>query len=74
LGLNIFGQLGLGHNENIDQPTLIEKIAYFDSQSQEYDSTNNILKETTFQNNQNIIDIKAGPQHSLILLSDNNVY
>ena len=73
-GLNIFGQLGLGHNENIDQPTLVEKIAYFDSQSQEYDSTNNILKETTFQNNQNIIDIKAGPQHSLILLSDNSLY
>jgi alpha-tubulin suppressor-like RCC1 family protein len=30
-GLNIFGQLGLGHTENIDQPTLVEKIGIFNS-------------------------------------------
>ena len=73
-GLNIFGQLGFGHYENVDQPTLVEKIAYFDSQKQEFDSTNNIIKETIFQNNKNIIDIKAGSQHSLILFSDNSLY
>ena len=72
-GLNIFGQLGLGHNDNIPQPTIVDKLGYFDSQSQEYDSTN-IIKEATFQNNQNIVDIKAGAQHSLILLSDNSIY
>ena len=70
-GLNIFGQLGLGNNENMDQPTLIESIAYFDSK--ENASPNN-LKKTNFQTNQNIIDIKAGSQHSLILLSDNSIY
>ena len=74
-GLNIFGQLGLGHNDNIDQPTLVEKFAYFDAQSQEYDSiNNNVLKEEIIQQNQNIIDIKAGAQHSLLLLSDNSIY
>ena len=67
-GLNIFGQLGLGHNDNMDQPTLVEKLAFFENQTQEYDSTN--LKETSFQSNQDIVDIKAGPQHSLILLSE----
>lgn len=51
----------------MDQPTLVEKLAYFENQTQEYDSTN--LKETSFQSNQDIVDIKAGPQHSLILLS-----
>ena len=71
-GLNIFGQLGLGHNDNMDQPTLVEKLAFFENQTQEYDSTN--LKETSFQSNQDIVDIKAGPQHSLILLSDNSIY
>ena len=71
-GLNVFGQLGLGHNDNVDHPTLVEKIAYFEAQSQEYDSTN-ILKETKFNNNQIILDIKAGPQHSLFL-SDNCIY
>ena len=59
-GLNIFGQLGLGHNDNNDQPTLVEKLAYFENQSQEYDSTN-LLKETSFKNNQNVVDIRAGP-------------
>ena len=73
-GLNIFGQLGLGHNDNIDQPTLVEKLAFFEKQYQEFDSTNSTLKETNFQDYQNIIDIKAGPQHSLILLSDNTIY
>ena len=72
-GLNIFGQLGLGHNDNVDRPTLVEKLAYFELQSQEYDSIN-IFKETKFQNNQNVVDVKAGPQHSLMLLSDNTLY
>ena len=40
-GLNIFGQLGLGHNNNISQPTLVEKIGIFEPL--EYDMYN--LKE-----------------------------
>ena len=63
-GLNIFGQLGLGHNNNIDHPTLVEKIAYFDPKDNE--SLSN-LKEINIQNNQTVVDIKAGSQHSLIL-------
>ena len=70
-GLNIFGQLGLGHNNNIDHPTLVEKIAYFDPKDNE--SLSN-LKEISIQNNQTVVDIKAGSQHSLILLSDNSIY
>ena len=70
-GLNIFGQLGLGHNNNIDHPTLVEKLAYFDPKDNE--SLSN-LKEINIQNNQTVVDIKAGSQHSLILLSDNSIY
>ena len=72
-GLNIFGQLGLGHNDNVDHPTLVEKLAYFENQSQDYDSIYT-LKEAKCQGDQIVIDIKAGPQHSLMLLSDNNLY
>ena len=74
-GLNIFGQLGLGHNNNISQPTLIEKICFFDNSSQqEYDSSNYNLKEINFKYDKNILEIKAGPQHSLFLTEDNNLY
>ena len=74
-GLNIFGQLGLGHNNNISQPTLIEKICYFDnSNQQEYDSSNYNLKEINLKYEKNILEIKAGPQHSLFLMEDNNLY
>ena len=67
-GLNIFGQLGLGHNNNISQPTLVEKIGIFEPL--EYDMYN--LKE--IKCDKNILEIKAGPQHSLILMEDNNIY
>ena len=73
-GLNIFGQLGLGHNDNIPQPTMVEKLGYLEySQIPEYDSAS-LIKEGPFQNNQIIVDIKAGSQHSLILLSDNTIF
>ena len=74
-GLNIFGQLGLGHNNNISQPTLIEKIGLLEpSPQREYDSSQYNLKEINFKYDKNIIEIKAGPQHSLILMEDNNLY
>ena len=74
-GLNIFGQLGLGHNNNISQPTLIEKIGLLEpSPQREYDSSQYNLKEINFKYDKNIIKIKAGPQHSLILMEDNNLY
>ena len=74
-GLNIFGQLGLGHNNNVSQPTLVEKIAILDNSiNQEYESTNYNLKEINFKYDTNILEIKAGPQHSLILMDDNNLY
>ena len=74
-GLNIFGQLGLGHNNNVSQPTLVEKIAILDNSiNQEYESTNYNLKEINFKYDKNILEIKAGPQHSLILMDDNNLY
>ena len=64
-GLNIFGQLGLGNNNNIGEPTLVEKIGIFENMN---------IKENKFPEDLTIIDIKAAPQHSLILLSDNNIY
>ena len=74
-GLNIFGQLGLGHNNNVSQPTLVEKIAILDNSiNQEYESTNYNLKEINFKYDKNILEIKAGPQHSLILMDDNTLY
>ena len=63
-GLNIFGQLGLGHNNNISQPTLIEKIGILDLESSN-------IKETSLTYDKNILEIKAGAQHSLILMEDN---
>ena len=66
-GLNIFGQLGLGHNNNISQPTLVEKIGILDSE------TSNI-KETNLNYDKNILEIKAGSQHSLLLMDDNTLY
>ena len=74
-GLNLFGQLGLGHNNNINQPTLIEKISIFDqSLQQEYDSTKYILKDVNLKYDKKILEIKAGPQHSLFLMEDNELY
>ena len=73
-GLNVFGQLGLGHNNNISQPTLVEKLAILEQiQIQEYDSGYN-LKEINLEYDKNIIEIKAGPQHSVILFEDNSLY
>ena len=74
-GLNLFGQLGLGHNNNISQPTLVEKIAILEpSIKQEYDSSGYNLKEFNLKYDKNIKEIKAGPQHSLILMEDNTLY
>ena len=64
-GLNIFGQLGLEHYNNINEPTIIKKIAIFE---------NSKIKKFEIPDKINVIDIKAGPQHSLILLNDNNIY
>ena len=50
-GLNYFGQLGLGNNENCSEPSLIN-----------------------FPNDDNIIDVAAGAQHSLFLNESNNVF
>ena len=73
-GLNIFGQLGLGHNNNIDQPKLVEKISYYDQIPQEYGPPIIGLAQKNFPTDKTVIDIKAAPQHSLILLSDNSIY
>ena len=67
-GLNIFGQLGLGHNNNISQPTLVEKIGIFDP----LEDDNYNIKE--IKCDKNILEIKAGPQHSLILMENNELY
>ena len=74
-GLNIFGQLGLGHYNNVSQPTLVEKLGIVDfSMEKEYDSANYNLKVINFIYDINIIEIKAGSQHSIILMEDNSLY
>ena len=67
-GFNFFGQLGLGHNENVSSPTHVEKFGNFDSVS------NYISEISKYTFNEIIVDVSAGAQHSLILTNNNNIY
>jgi len=69
-GLNIFGQCGIGHLENINYPTLIDKFGILIEQD------NSIFLKEIYRNNINedIIDFSAGAQHSMILTNKNNLY
>ena len=69
-GLNIFGQCGLGHFENVNYPSLIDKFGILIEQD------NAVFVKEIYRNNinENIIDISAGAQHSMILTNKNNLY
>ena len=69
-GLNIFGQCGLGHFENVNYPCLIDKFGILIEQD------NAVFVKEIYRNNinENIIDISAGAQHSMILTNKNNLY
>lgn len=69
-GLNIFGQLGLGHTENVSTPFLVDKFGVLAEQD-----SGIFLKEIPRSiNNEQIIEISAGAQHSMILTSTNTLY
>ena len=69
-GLNIFGQLGLGHTENVSTPTLVDRFGVLVEQD------NGIFLKEIPRNisNEQIIEISAGAQHSMILTSKNILY
>lgn len=69
-GLNIFGQLGLGHTENVSTPTIVDRFGVLAEQE------NGIFLKEIPRNisNEQIIEISAGAQHSMILTSKNTLY
>lgn len=71
-GLNIFGQLGLNSTENRLTPTKVEKFRTIVKNEE----GNNVLKEFLRKQNESeqILEIGAGAQHSLILTSKNYLY
>ena len=69
-GLNIFGQLGLGHNESISSPTVIDKFAVLSEQEGGI-FHNEIPRNST---DEIVIEIATGAQHSMILTSKNILY
>ena len=71
-GLNVFGQLGLSSNKNVNVPTKIVMFRQF-----QFSDKNEEIMEEKFSNildKVTITEIAAGAQHSLILTSDNNLY
>lgn len=71
-GLNIFGQLGLNTTSNVTLPTRIEKIRNFVRNEETKVVEKEVIKR--FSENEKIIEIAAGAQHSLILTSNNHLY
>lgn len=71
-GLNIFGQLGLNSTTNTNVPTRVEKIRSYRRNEQ----TNVAEKEVTknIPDDDPIVEIAAGAQHSLILVASNHIF
>ncbi len=71
-GLNIFGQLGLNITTNVNIPTRVEKIRNFVRN----DNTKVVEKEVIkrISENEKILEIAAGAQHSFILTTNNYLY
>jgi len=71
-GLNIFGQLGLNTTTNVSVPTRVEKIRNFVRNEETKVVEKEVIKRIS--ENEKIIEIAAGAQHSLILTSSNHLY
>jgi alpha-tubulin suppressor-like RCC1 family protein len=71
-GLNVFGQLGHGNTENTSTPTIIMYLKAIEKNSDgKYE-----MKEwtRTFSDDEKIVDIAAGAQHSMISTNKNYFY
>jgi alpha-tubulin suppressor-like RCC1 family protein len=71
-GLNIFGQLGINSTVNSKIPVKIEKIRNFVRNEQTKVVEKEVIKRIS--ENEKILEIAAGAQHSLILTSNNHLY
>jgi mitogen-activated protein kinase kinase kinase 9 len=68
-GLNIKGQLGLGHYENMPHPTLVKTLSHFKISGKKSENKKCILKESEV-----IVDIACGALHTLALTNKSKVY
>lgn len=68
-GLNIEGQLGLGHYESVLCPTLVKSLSHFTMSSKKSENKNCILKT-----NEVITEISCGAIHTLALSNKSRVY
>jgi mitogen-activated protein kinase kinase kinase 9 len=71
-GLNIFGQLGLNNTANLGVPKRVEKIRNFVRNEETKVVEKEVIKRMS--ENEKILEIAAGAQHSLILTSNNHLY
>lgn len=68
-GLNLEGQLGLGHFENRLHPTLVQSLSHLSSSSKQAKSRHCILNESEV-----IVDLACGALHTLALSNKSRVY
>ena len=68
-GLNIKGQLGLGHYESMPHPTLVKSLSHFKIMGKKSENKKCILKE-----NEVVVDIACGALHTLALTNKSKVY
>ena len=77
-GLNLKGQLGLGHFENVQFPALVKSLSK-DKKSDKRklsNKTNEKLKKKVFLLNENeiVVDISCGALHTIALTNKSRVY
>ena len=68
-GLNIKGQLGLGHFESMPHPTLVKSLSHFNISGKKSENKRCILKESEV-----VVDIACGALHTLALTNKSKVY
>jgi hypothetical protein len=71
-GLNVFGQLGLGNTDNMNTPSMIMYLRSIEKNTEgKYE-----LKEwtRTISDDEKIVDISSGAQHSMIITNKNYFY
>ena len=76
-GLNLKGQLGLGHFENVPFPALVKSLSRdkrSDSKQKSSKSEKILKKECLLQEGEMVIDISCGALHTIALTNKSRVY
>ena len=73
-GLNLKGQLGLGHYENVSYPALVKSFNPFNSKSKHQNKSKLKPRISLLSENELIVDISCGSLHTLTLTNKSKVF